>query len=237
MNLELSRQAAEYSRLAYDDDLSSSNVVARTFENENARAYVLRDKFAQWVVVRGTNDKKDWLENLDSDITDLGLGVKAHKGFVEHAQKVRYVLSTLSVASPTVFTGHSLGGVAATALAFWWRFHGAKSQSHSKVITFGSPRLFARRNAPIGLNIERWVIPGDLAPCFPRPRRFEHTGRLNLVEPNGVILNERAPWYMRLRNFFRSIFESIGLIKSIRMKHSSKEYEKRVEFALKRYGV
>jgi triacylglycerol lipase len=144
------------------------------------------------VAFRGTQDAKDWLDDLDAVPVDyqavarIGL---AHMGFQLVYEHVRASLTTLletkcAGAQKILVTGHSLGG----AVAVLAGFDIARNIMAGPVLefcTFAGPRAVdpgfsSKFNAAFPV-CNRVVNFMDVVPQVPLPPLYEHTGQEQLV--------------------------------------------------------
>jgi len=170
----------------------------RWIERNNAQAMVgCDDGGTVWVVARGTDEWRDWLDDLrvaSRPVRCDGLGW-AHSGMADYArnlwQQVRWVIDPTA---PVIFTGHSLGGAAAVLLALWAR---ADGQQVREVITFGAPRCL------------RGVCPDALPPVIRYERcadlvprvlwwRYRHVGQRCYIDRHGAIHARPVAWPVRV---------------------------------------
>ena len=138
-NIEMLTRAAHLAEAAYDDTIPG----AQKFENKrtSTTAFLIRnpEKAEDWVVWRGTSDRKDWLFNL----LLLFIPVKKawiHLGFYLHQQGIwKELRKELNPANKTVFVGHSLGGASAEVSA-----HLCREFRDLHLIALGKPNVFSR---------------------------------------------------------------------------------------------
>jgi len=130
------------------------------------------------VSVAGTNDRHDWIQNIDADLDNRD-GFAMHRGFRESADLFYDVL--MRSGAPNLWAGrklylggHSAGGAIASAISSPVV---APLVCPDEVYTFGSPRVFApklaTKYATNDLPMYRFVMPGDPVPRLPL-RRFKH---------------------------------------------------------------
>ena len=93
-----------------------------------------------FVAVRGTDERKDWLTNLQFWYRNSAVG-RLHKGYHEVCQGFLPGLTRLidrHVDKPIVFTGHSMGGAVAVLLA---AFLVERYSRVDGLYTFGQPKI------------------------------------------------------------------------------------------------
>ncbi len=139
------------------------------------------------IVLRGTNDPRDWLTNFNAIPKRWGAGGLVHNGFAQALDlvwdKVTASLDT-NVPSdcPLFITGHSLGAALATLAASLRRPRG--------LYTFGSPRVgddeFGATLARV--SAFRVVNNRDLVTTVPPPLAFHHVGELHYITHEGGML-------------------------------------------------
>ncbi len=144
------------------------------------------DKFAV-LVFRGTQERRNWLTNLNTLLTRWSGEGSVHSGFNNALanvwEEVEAHLSSLNV--PVFYTGHSLGAALATLAA-------AKKPPHA-LYTFGSPRVGNAEFKKIFENIRSYRIVNhrDLTTTVPLTTLgFCHVGQLHYITHDGTLLVE-----------------------------------------------
>lgn len=165
----------------------------RSLEVGATRCAVVDFENQKVFVFCGTNEKKDWLTNLDiakvPSIRDMGM---IHRGFTHAYEAIReYLLCEYSSPNQIIFTGHSLGGALATVAA-------ADAGLFGTVYTFGQPRVgdkqFALQYKLNTAHHTRVVHNNDIVTRVPSVWRFKHVGTELYADRNGVLISEITPW-------------------------------------------
>jgi hypothetical protein len=143
----------------------------------------------QHVTIRGTANRENLLEDIDFTVhktADAAIPVAV--GFDRVARRIwADVIARLNKQHKTYVTGHSLGGAAATLLAFYLIEDG---YNVVRVVTFGQPRFTTSDGVKSGhllavsRVLERVVDENDVVPMLPPGSErtgnygpFEHVGR------------------------------------------------------------
>lgn len=103
--------------------------------------FIVAHKSVTVIVFRGTDDRGDWLVNLDQFSTKVAEG-RAHQGFHNSYQRLKpQVVQALSKNKPKNLwiTGHSLGGALAVCCAL--DIERSDEDSVRGLITFGQPMV------------------------------------------------------------------------------------------------
>ncbi len=163
------------------------------------------------VAFRGTQDAKDWLDDLDAVPVDYqavkGIGL-AHMGFQLVYEHVRASLNTLLTgpcagAQRILITGHSLGGAVAVLSGFDIA-RNIVAGSVPEFCTFAGPRAVdpgfsGKFNAAFPV-CNRVVNFMDVVPQVPLPPLYEHVGAEQLVhggfKPLDVVYAHRLTTYL-----------------------------------------
>jgi hypothetical protein len=149
------------------------------------------------IAFRGTADLRNWLTDLDYELTRAG-NFRVHRGFHEAVSAVQSDVSAkLGDARETRLwvTGHSLGGALAMLWALW-----AARRGHeiAGVYTFGQPRVgdaaFSHLyNSKLKTRTWRSVHADDIVPRVPwLLGRYRHAGHevfLGSMKPSSRILD------------------------------------------------
>jgi hypothetical protein len=139
------------------------------------------------LVLRGTNDPRDWLTDFKAIPHRWAGGGLVHKGFADALHSVwDKVTASLDknvpADCPLFIAGHSLGAALATLAAALRRPRG--------LYTYGSPRVgdddFGETLA--GVNNFRVVNNRDVVTTVPPPLPFHHVGELHYIAHEGGML-------------------------------------------------
>lgn len=132
------------------------------------------------MLIRGTNEKRDWLYNLDFMPTAYlpGDTWKWHRGFLKHAQ-IAYAFAKGKGIDLVI--GHSLGAAAASIVAI---------SLGVPAICFASPRpLFGHETPPGAAQIVNYCRVDDIITGLPfAGLGFNHCGQVRWLEPHGFHL-------------------------------------------------
>jgi hypothetical protein len=177
MQARLCRAAYE-GRAAVDGLAGQVNARFRYFNAAYVTGAVLGFRDHCHVVSIGTNDRYDWMQNLEADIDDRD-GFAMHRGFrraaeLFYAELMRSGASQIWAGKKLFIGGHSAGGAIAAAISSEII---APQVCPDEVYTFGAPRVFspqlAAKYATNNLPTYRFVMPGDPVPRLPL-RKFRH---------------------------------------------------------------
>lgn len=141
------------------------------------------------VVFRGTDDKSDWIANLDRRSVNTDHG-EIHRGFHDAYQRLRkQVVSIVDSENPKHLwvTGHSLGGALSVVCAY--DLIENERRNVNGLVTFGQP-MVAR--SEMGQHLDdvllgsyvHYVHASDFVPRI--PPSFQHCGSLVWFTSNGV---------------------------------------------------
>ena len=123
---------------------------------------------AQWVVLRGTANMKNIVDDLEFFGRDEHeLGINVHSGFDRSLQEcLPWILQRLDKTRPIWITGHSLGGAVAALLVATLDHRGFQEVS---AITFGQPKFTDAHGAAklAHLKVLRIVHDEDPIPMLP----------------------------------------------------------------------
>ncbi len=163
--------------------------VSATVQRNGFAAYSARDDATQVIVVRGTQDPKEGLADVEAAHKPWWWPAQApvcgnvHAGFAGVAYALRDILRWRDTALPhCVFIGHSLGAAVVTLLA--------TIEPPDAVFTYGSPRVgdttFAAAFNALGVSSVRVVHALDLVPHPPTPGLgYDHVGGLVQLSRSG----------------------------------------------------
>ena len=196
------------------------------FDRKSSQGMIVEHNDFIGIVFRGTDEWRDWLDNLDIEKRETPIGT-FHEGFWEatedvwteayrafrgaqHAQKARG-----EPKRPLFITGHSLGGAMATVAA-------AKLLEEdipfTAVYTFGQPRVVDRPSAH-AFNAEckdrYWRFCNDLDIVTRIPARlggYTHVGSVVYIDHEGNIEPKLSRWQQFLNKVdgVREQFEEKG---------------------------
>jgi hypothetical protein len=147
------------------------------------------------ISLRGTKNMKNVAQNLQLGTRPTGraedLEVPMHRGYRRIAQRCFEAFEPLIQDGYEIqFTGHSLGGAVAVALALLYHKKGVKVK---RVVTFGAPKLGPKETAEASeeLDILRVVQKDDIIPLLPMSRPFVRRPYCHLGE--GILLDNDNP--------------------------------------------
>ncbi len=145
MDMNNIKLAARMALEAYSDSPTMEGFSVSPFCVGNIQGFSARKNDELWIVFCGTNDVKDWLDNLDARKEMMEHGC-VHAGF-NHALDTVWE-SVLKAIGPNGWNnlycvGHSLGGALAALTGS--RLSRATAWLNLHVITFGQPRCGDRQ--------------------------------------------------------------------------------------------
>ena len=176
---------------SFKSDTSAPPDKVIPFELDNAQAYFVCYDDVCWLVFRGSDEKKDWLNNIEIAPKQFNsIRGKIHSGFYRHFRKVKHALLCHLASSDyrkLFITGHSLGGAAATLAAYV--LHTSEIPIE-KVYTFGAPKVgnstFANDyNEKLLSKTYRFVNSNDIVPQL--LRSYTHVGRRVYINDSGQL--------------------------------------------------
>lgn len=187
-----------------------------TFDVKSSQAFVARHTNIVIVAFRGTDEWRDWLDNLNLPSVHHELG-RVHRGFRLAlddiwSDVVRSVKKFRDRHQSVWFTGHSLGGALATLAAAAWI---AEDRPFQGVYTFGQPRCgdrtFARNfNVEAKSRFFRFQNNNDIVTRIPqRLMGYSHVGTFLYINTNQEIDTDIAWWY-RFVDSFAGVLEALG---------------------------
>jgi len=164
---------AKLCKIVYEDNKTTPTSLGfetiAKIRRKNAVVYVVAGVEEIVIVYRGSDDFKDWIEDINVLVKhekDFG---DVHAGALYHFKLTKQVLwEALSGANLSkyrvVITGHSLGAVAAQMCALWlWQEHGVESTCKTFAGFPFAQGEFARRFADAKIDNTRFVCDGDPA--------------------------------------------------------------------------
>ena len=236
------------SSVVYEDDEKSALAKLKIEDSEylsynlvsidtSQAALIEHDKFLCYAF-RGTDEKGDWLTNLNAIGAEEFAGGKFHRGFVGSFSDVWASLNQIywekrrEKKRPIFITGHSLGGALATICAAYFNY---KDWPYMGLYTFGSPRCVEKHTARI-FNMEcrerafRFQNSSDIVTRMPsRVLGYSHIGMNLFVDEDGVIQSDPGFW-ARFVDFFSVEPEDVtDAVLSKITDHPQNEYMKHVD--------
>ena len=174
------------------------------YDNKSSQAIFVDHRSFLCVAFRGTDEWRDWLDNLDIGKTDekLGLG-KFHEGFWEATHDIWSKIDAdikgarSKKPRPLFITGHSLGGAMATVAT---AILVSEDRPFTSTYTFGQPRAVARDAGRL-LNVEckdrffRFCNNMDVVTRIPaRLGGFTHVGQVIYIDNDLVMHKNIGRW-------------------------------------------
>lgn len=203
-------------------------------EVAHARVMLVEDGDRLWVVYCGTNQARDWMDNLDSELCRAEfVDGHIHRGFEVHARLLDHFVDRVARdAGPLkelICVGHSLGSALATRTGVRYA---TEWGSRVRVIGFATPRVFDCVAAYVidhvlQIDVARVNILSDLIDHVPAhaPDRYCHVGKSMFLDSFGRVTSEERHLLMRagrlLWQWSRMFFPWNA--------HSMKEYRRRIE--------
>lgn len=187
---------AQLSQIAYQPPFEAKGEFKKlgfdrveSFVDASMIGYIVSLEDASVVVFRGTDDKSDWIANLDRRAVDTAHG-PIHRGFHDAYQGLRkQITDILNQENPKHLwvTGHSLGGALSVVCAYDLIENDALPVNG--LVTFGQP-MVAR--SQMGSHLDdillgkyaHYVHQSDFVPRI--PPSFQHCGSLVWFTSNGV---------------------------------------------------
>jgi len=188
----LCRDVYQHSDLA--EELGIVGVEMFTNGHDYGCAYITADTV--YVVIRGTDDKYDWLSNFKVVKRKRWHGIKAHRGFVQGAESLEADMLKILSQYPEhnlIFAGHSRGGAIALLLAISAQHHHAHGSS--RVITYGQPRVSTQaqiRDAYYKGPYLRVQNGSDVVCRYPKIG-YSHAGGLLYIDNDGGYMVNPGP--------------------------------------------
>ena len=161
----------------------------KTFTDASMIGYILSGKGVTVVVFRGTDDKADWLANLNYTTTRTPHG-KIHKGFnnvyIELKPQILKILKQVDTKHLWI-TGHSLGGALAVICAY--DLVENEDLKLDGLVTFGQPMVAHEELAnyldeTLSSRYARFVNEADMVPRI--PPHHTHCGSLVWFTGGGI---------------------------------------------------
>ena len=197
-----------------DDDTGFKSVTG--FNHKSSQSAVIEHDDYICLAFRGTDEIKDWFDNLNGFATKQLFG-EFHRGFwdatedvwVDMMDKLEQCMKEKK--RPVFFTGHSLGGAMATVAAS--KFIN-EDRPFTSVYTFGQPRAVTRDTSRV-LNSEcksryfRFHNNNDIVTRIPaRLMGYSHVGEYFYISEEEEIHRDPGFWFRFVDNV-DGIFSSI----------------------------
>lgn len=192
--------------------LTDKNFAYDWFEDKetSTEGYVASDSDTIYIIFKSTDGLRDWLTDLSAWYKfNKTLNASVHHGFYVSLLSVEDQLASLllkhkSLDKRLVIAGHSLGGALATI--------SSANLIPDALYTYGSPRCMSVEAAQafndLYLNVERYVIAGDMFTRMPKPVFYRHVGRLFYFNLKGK-LKENISLLQRAKETVIDIFDEI----------------------------
>ncbi|SDP84234.1 lipase family protein [Desulforhopalus singaporensis] len=178
-------------------------------DKNSAQAAVIEHEDYICIVFRGTNELKDWLDNLNAFAKKELFG-EFHRGFWNSVEDVWKPIEARCRElqgrrkRPVFFTGHSLGGAMATIAAAKF-IH--EDKPFTSAYTFGQPRVLTRETARI-FNSEckarffRFHNNNDIVTRVPaRLMGYSHIGSYLYISEELTIHKDPGYWFKFVDHF------------------------------------
>jgi hypothetical protein len=171
--MEQHEEVLKYYHQCFDQSKPEKGTIISHFVHKNDEfcIYTPKDSKVSYVIVRGSNDIKDWINNLKYSSTDL-----IHEGFADSAQWIHTILSRIySKVQYYFFVGYSRGGAIACLLGKL--FYEAYPEQYAGCTTFGQPRI-AKENFVLP-NYTRVYYQNDIITKL--PKKFKHIDHKSII--------------------------------------------------------
>ncbi|GGA76765.1 hypothetical protein GCM10011369_18350 [Neiella marina] len=205
-------EAAILQQLQQEDD---GFVAVLGVDQNSAQAALIEHRDYLCVACRGTDEKRDWLDNIDAFPTEQLFG-RFHRGFwrsvedvwhpieqrIEQLQQARKAAGKAKL--PVFLCGHSLGGAMATVIAAMF-VH--RDEPFTSLYTFGQPRAMTRNtsrlfNIECGARMFRFHNNNDMVTRVPtRSMGYSHVGCYLYISEEKEIHREPGFWFRFLDAF------------------------------------
>ncbi len=168
--------------------------VLHSIDTKGVQAYILDCVDYDVLVFRGTDERKDWIQDFKIDSVSTVYG-KMHKGFKQSWDLVSKEIRDNLRDKPLYITGHSYGG----ALAFIAGLY----IEHIEVITFGCPKVL-QKDYPVYVKVNHTRVRNnnDIVTLVP-PKPYVHVGKLVYIDYNGKISN-KIKFFDRLKSHLKA---------------------------------
>jgi predicted lipase len=210
---------------------------------KSSQAFVANHEDFTWIVFRGTDEWRDWLDNVNVPAIDHPLG-RVHRGFQLALDDIWPAI--LGVVKkyhkkrrrPIWITGHSLGGALATVAAADL-IH--QDRPFYGVYTFGQPRCGDRQFSRF-FNVEaksryfRFQNNNDIVSRIPqRLMGYSHVGTFLYIDRNKEIKRDISFWFQfvdRLGGILEALDETgTDLIEDHAIDDYIKALEKNIDYS------
>jgi len=217
------------------------------YDNKSSQAILVDHKDFLCMAFRGTDEIRDWFDNLDIQKREELFGA-FHEGFWEATQDIwsniymdyRHICEKDNPKRPLFLTGHSLGGAMATIAAARLVY---EDLPFTSVYTFGQPRAMDRETGR-RFNVEckdrffRFCNDKDIVTRIPaRLGGYTHVGQVVYIDNDMKIYQEIGRWQQfintvsgAVETFVEKGFDAgIESISEIITDHDMKNYISAVE--------
>lgn len=138
-----------------------------------------------WIVFRGSDDWKDWVQNFDTNGIDINSGTMHQGTYEDHIKVSRHCLSEIKKNKKVFITGHSKGGMQALILYYF-----AKLNYPSKDITclaYAPAKTMSKRFLDF-MKDAYTIINGEDYICKLPQWKFKHMGKIIRIGKRDLLL-------------------------------------------------
>ncbi|MCV6609457.1 MAG: lipase family protein [Amphritea sp.] len=187
------------------------------YDNSSAQAMLVEHEEYLAVVCRGTDEWKDWIDNIRA-FPQQALFGEFHRGFWESVEDLwpginnDLVQARKIKARPLFIAGHSLGGAMASIIAAKL-IH--EDRPFTSVYTFGQPRAMTRDTARIfnveaGTRHHRFQNNQDIVTRVPaRLMNYSHVGRCIYIDGDDGSLHIDPGYWFRFLDIVQDTVETL----------------------------